>query len=81
MKVKQRVMRNGEVKIEEVSTVPFSAESESFSLYSPNVPEGHPLFGVVIKVRAIAKQITFLGMDEFGNAMVNVQSETIVALE
>ena len=49
--------------IVEGDTVPFSAEDERFSTYSPNVVPDHPLAGKVIKFKAVVHTVVFMGVN------------------
>lgn len=77
MKVKLKL--NGQVV--DAESVPFATEAEHFNVYTPNVPEGHPLFGVTVKARLVVKSIQFTGVDELGNPQLAVQADTVVGLE
>jgi hypothetical protein len=77
--VKVKLKMNGQVVDGE--SVPFATESEHFNVYTPNVPEGHPLFGVTIKARLVVKQINFTGLDELGNPQIAITADTVLGME
>jgi len=81
VKTKLKVMIAGKEEIVEADSVPFATESEQFNVYSPNVPEDHPLYGAHVKVRVVVKGISYYGKDELGNPRILVQSDTIVGVE
>lgn len=61
--------------------VPFSTEQETFSVYTPNVPEGHPLYGRAVKMKNVVVKMLYLGEDELGEPIVQIQSQQLVAVE
>jgi hypothetical protein len=65
----------------QTETFPYSTLEESFNVYQPNVPEGHPMFGKTIKVKCVVKQMSFFGLDDLGNPKVAISSDNVVGLE